>query len=305
MAGYDAIFGVTAEPALKENEEKVVRVPIDKVHDKRGHSFEVRDDIKMAELVESVKRVGVLEPCIVYQLPDGDYEMNAGHRRKRASILAGLSELPVIIREKPQNAMDIEEVDTNIYRGDPSPMEKARAYLKRFKAIGEERKEKEAEKARKRAAGESVEEDVNAGKRTDQILAEEAAESRNQINRYIRLNYLIAPLQELADSKKLPLVAASDLSYLKADEQDIVLEFIQNGRTPSTDKAAKLKEYSKAGTLNRAVFDLVLQEKEKGEKVTLKAKVLKQYFPPEYKQEDMEKIILKLLEKWKTTNFGQ
>lgn len=285
MAGYDAIFGVTAEPALKENEEKVVRVPIDKVHDKRGHSFEVRDDIKMAELVESVKRVGVLEPCIVYRLPDGDYEMNAGHRRKRASILAGLSELPVIIREKPQNAMDIEEVDTNIYRGDPSPMEKARAYLKRLRAIGEERKAQ----------------DANTGKRTDQILAEEAAESRNQINRYIRLNYLIAPLQELTDSKKLPLVAASELSYLKEEEQELVHEFIQNGRTPSTDQATKLKEYSKAGTLNRAVFDLVLQEKEKGEKVTLKAKVLKQYFPPEYKQEDMEKVILKLLEKWQKT----
>lgn len=302
---YDEIFGLSepiiSDVILKDAEEKVIRVPIEKTHEKKDHSFNVLDDVKMAELVESIKRVGVLEPCIVYERPDGEYEMNAGHRRRRASILAGLSDLPVIIRKKKKNMADIEEVDTNINRGEPSPMEKARAYKKRMEAIDKERKEIKAEKERVIAAGGNPEEikDPYVGIRSDQALAQEAAESRNQINRYLRLNYLIEPLQTLADKKKLPLIPAVELSYLKEQEQNKLFDFIQaNGKIPSMEQASGLKKYSREGKLNETVIELLMTDKEKEPRITLKTKTLQQYFPENYNQEQMEAVILELLENW-------
>lgn len=290
LMSYEAIFGINSHDKPAEVHEQVMRIPLDKIRDKVGHSFSVKDDIKMAELVESVKRAGVLEPCIVYELPDGSYEMNAGHRRKRASELAGLTDLPVIIRKKQQDDRDIEEVDTNINRGEPSPMEKARAYKKRMEALKEDRAKT------RQNGGAGIQQDK--GKRSDQILAEQLEKSRNQINRYIRLNELIEPLQELAAQKKLPLVPAVELSYLQKDEQELLYTYM-GSCVPSEAQAKKLREYSKKKELNKAVIELVLQEKEKGVRVTLNNDTLRQYFPEDYAPNDMTKIIINLLEGWK------
>ena len=295
MLSYESIFGLGEEPENggTPGKEQVVLLPIDQIRDKQGHSFTVRDDVQMAELVESIRRVGVLEPCLVHRLPDGGYEINSGHRRKRASLLAGKTHLPAIIRECSPAARDIEEVDSNLYRGELSPMEKARAYRKRMDAIREEKK----------SGQETGDVSRKPGTRSDEILAAEMEESRNQINRYLRLNELIDPLQELADEKKLPLVTAVELSYLTAPDQELVV-CCMGDTIPSAVQAKALREYGGRGQLNRAVVELVLQEKEKPARVTLKRDVLSRFFPPDCPPDEMQRVIYDLLAGWKAGDIS-
>lgn len=286
LESLDDLLGVNTSADEEEIESlgtnKVVRLPLSIMHEFQGHPFRVLDDAKMAETVESISKYGVLVPGIARPSKDypGEYEIVSGHRRHHASGLAGLMDMPFIVKTLSDDEATVIMVDSNIQREDLLPSEKAHAYRMKYEAM-------------KRLG--SVE-----GKRNDEILAKESGESRNTIQRYIRLTYLYPELLQLVDEKRLPQVTGADLSYLKQSEQKKLLLIMQEQNCiPSGEQALKLKEYSKSGELTDAVIQLVLVRKEDQEKVKLKTKTIRSYFPESYTGKQIEDIIFKLLEEWK------
>uniref|UniRef100_UPI0040566D89 ParB/RepB/Spo0J family partition protein n=1 Tax=Acetatifactor sp. TaxID=1872090 RepID=UPI0040566D89 len=264
-------------------ENSVVEIPIEQLHPFRNHPFRVLDDEKMAETVDSINQYGVLVPGIVRSRREGGYEIISGHRRRRGSQLAGRTTMPVLIKELSDAEATVIMVDSNIQREDLLPSEKAKAYQMKYEALKE--------------LGLSENE---GDKRLDQALAEKSGESRNTIQRYIRLNNLVPELLEMVDAKRLGFIAATDISYLKEDEQKMLLLFMQaNNIVPVGTQAEKLKEYSKSGNLNEAVMELVLKEEKQTNKLVIKEKQLKSYFPENYDISQMTEIIFTLLDEWK------
>ena len=254
------------------------------------HPYKVRDDEAMRDMVESIKQYGVLSPAIARPMPDGGYELVSGHRRKRACELAGLETMPVIVRELDDDAAAILVVDSNLQREGLLPSERAFAYKLKLEAM-------------KRQAGRPSKENVSqvgTQKRSDQVMAEELGESRNQIQRYIRLTELIPPLLDMVDERKIAFNPAYELSFLTKDEQTLLLDAMDSEQaTPSLSQAQRLKQFSQRGELDAAVMRAIMsEEKKEVERITLKGDTLRKYFPASYTPKRMEETIIKLLEQW-------
>lgn len=244
----------------------------------------------MRDTAESIQKYGVLVPAIVRPRSEGGYELISGHRRKRGCELAGRETMPVIVRKLDDDAATIIMVDSNLQRENILPSERALAYKMKLEAM-------------KRQAGRPSKENVSqvgTQKRSDQIMAEQVGESRNQIQRYIRLTQLSSELLQMVDDKKIAFNPAVELSYLKPEEQTLLLdEIAKQEATPSLSQAQRLKKYSQDDKLDANVMDAIMtEEKKEEEKITLHGDQLKKYFPKSYTPKQMEDTIFKLLEQW-------
>ena len=294
LASVDDLF--TTEENRQEiqadaKREKVQMIPLAELHSFRNHPFKVKDDEAMANTVDSVKQYGVLVPAIARPLESGGYELVSGHRRRHASELAGLTEMPVIVRDLDDDAATIIMVDSNLQRETLLPSERAFAYKMKLEAM-------------KRQAGRPSKENVSqvgTQKRSDQLMAEQIGESRNQIQRFIRLTALIPDLLNLVDEKKVAFNPAVELSYLKTEEQVLLLDAMESEQTtPSLSQAQRLKKFSQEGKLSVDVMRAIMSEEKKPEmdKVIFTSARLRQYFPKSYTPQQMENTILRLLEQW-------
>lgn len=292
LAAYDDLFVPTEEINTDDNHETIQEISLSQLHSFKDHPFKVLDNEDMANLVESIKQYGVLVPVIVRLDPAGGYELIAGHRRHHASKLAGLETIPALVRSLDDDAATIIMVDSNLQRESLLPSERAFAYKMKLDAM-------------KRRAGRPSKENlsqVGTQKRSDELLAEQVGESRNQIQRYIRLTKLVEPLLDMLDEKKIALNSAYKLSFLSKDEQAALIKVIKRTQImPSLSQTQRLKTFSEDGTLSEAVISAILSKKkaDKAEKVTFKTNTLKKYFPDNYTTQDMQETIIALLEKWK------
>lgn len=286
----DDIFS-TEESRADAQREKVTMVPLVALHPFRNHPFKVVDDEKMMDTAQSIREHGVLVPAIVRPLESGGYELVSGHRRKRGCELAGLSEMPVIIRDMDDDTATLYMVDSNIQRETILPSERAFAYKMKLEAM-------------KRQAGRPSKENmsqVGTQKRSDQIMAEQIGESRNQIQRFIRLTELIPELLGMVDERRIAFNPAVELSYLSREEQTLLLDAMDAEQaTPSLSQAQRLKKFSQEGKLTWESMSAIMSEEKKSEvdKVTLTGDKLHKYFPKSYTPRQMEDTIIKLLEGW-------
>ena len=286
----DDLFS-TEESRADAQREKVQEIPLGELHPFRNHPFKVKDDAAMQGTVDSVREYGVLVPAIARPDPDGGYELIAGHRRHHASELAGKETMPVIVRDLDDDAATIIMVDSNLQREELLPSERAFAYKMKLEAM-------------KRQAGRPSRENVSqvgTQKRSDQIMAEQVGESRNQIQRFIRLTELIPTLLDMVDERKIALNPAVELSHLKKEEQTLLLEAMDSEQaTPSLSQAQRLKKFSQQKMLSLDVMRAVMSEEKKTDldRVTLKNETLRKYFPKSYTPKQMEDTIIKLLEGW-------
>ena len=255
----------------------------------RRHPYKVCDDDAMRDMAESVKQYGVLSPAIARPLPDGGYELVSGHRRKRACELAGLETMPVIVRELDDDAAAILVVDSNLQREGLLPSERAFAYKLKLEAL--------------RHQGERTDltsRQVVGKLEAADIIGEGTGESGRQVQRYIRLTELISPLLDMVDEHKIAFNPAYELSFLKQDEQRLLLDAMDSEQsTPSLSQAQRLKQLSQRGKLTAEVMRAIMsEEKKEAERITLKGDTLRKYFPASYTPKRMEETIIKLLEQW-------
>ena len=290
LKSVDDLFA-TEEIREDARREKVQEIPLGELHPFRNHPFKVKDDAAMQDTVDSVREYGVLVPAIARPDPSGGYELIAGHRRHHASELAGKETMPVIVRDLDDDAATIIMVDSNLQREELLPSERAFAYKMKLDAM-------------KRQAGRPSRENVSqvgTQKRSDQIMAEQVGESRNQIQRFIRLTELIPTLLDMVDEHKIAFNPAVELSYLKKEEQTLLLEAMDSEQaTPSLSQAQRLKKFSQQKMLSLDVMRAVMSEEKKTDldRVTLKNETLRKYFPKSYTPKQMEDTIIKLLEGW-------
>ena len=288
----DDLFA-TEESRADAQREKVQEIPLGELHPFRNHPFKVKDDAAMQDTVESVREYGVLVPAIARPDPDGGYELIAGHRRHHASELAGKETMPVIVRDLDDDAATIIMVDSNLQREELLPSERAFAYKMKLEAMkhqGERLDLTSAQVGRKLENRESRE-----------ILAEQVGQSRNQISRFIRLTELIPTLLDMVDERKIAFNPAVELSYLKKEEQTLLLGAMDSEQaTPSLSQAQRLKKFSQQKMLSLDVMRAVMSEEKKTDldRVTLKNETLRKYFPKSYTPKQMEDTIIKLLEGW-------
>ncbi|MFD1403704.1 ParB/RepB/Spo0J family partition protein [Robinsoniella peoriensis] len=289
LTSVDDLFS-TEESRADAGREKVIEIPLTSLFPFKDHPFKVKDDEAMADTAESIKEYGVLVPAIARPRDDGGYELVAGHRRHRASELAGLETMPVLVRNLDDDAATIIMVDSNLQRENILPSERAFAYKLKLDAI---KRQGERSDLTSRQVGEklwSVEE-----------LAKNAPDSQRQIHRYIRLTELIPELLDMVDDKKIAFNPAVELSYLKPEEQTNLLESMDMEQaTPSLSQAQRLKKFSAEGKCTLEAMCAIMSEEKKGEldKVTLTSDKLRKYFPKSYTPQKMEETILKLLETW-------
>ena len=292
LKSVDDLFA-TEEIREDAQREKVQNIPLGELHPFRNHPFKVKDDAAMQDTVDSVREYGVLVPAIARPNPDGGYELIAGHRRHHASELAGKETMPVIIRDLDDDAATIIMVDSNLQREELLPSERAFAYKMKLEAMkhqGERLDLTSAQVGRKLENRESRE-----------ILAEQVGQSRNQISRFIRLTELIPTLLDMVDERKIAFNPAVELSYLKKEEQTLLLEAMDSEQaTPSLSQAQRLKKFSQQKMLSLDVMRAVMSEEKKTDldRVTLKNETLRKYFPKSYTPKQMEDTIIKLLEGW-------
>ena len=294
LTSLDDLFS-TEEERSKDVVGSIVNIPLSQLHDFPNHPFKVRDDEKMQETVESVKAYGVLVPAIVRQRPDGEYEIVAGHRRKRASELAGLNELPAIVRDLDDDAATIIMVDSNLQRENILPSERAQAYKMKLEAI-------KRQGARTDLTSRQLGEKSEKPNWSVSQVAKDAGDSERQVQRYIRLTELQPELQEMVDSGKMAMTPAVELSYLKPEEQSLLLETIESEQaTPSLSQAQRIKKLSQSGDLNEDSILGIMSEQKKPElssNITLSGDKLKKYFPKSYTPAQIENTIFKLLDSW-------
>ena len=291
------LFSTSEERALEaQTQERVMMLPVSELHDFPGHPFQVRDDEEMEKLAESITQHGVLMPGLVRPRAAGGYEIVAGHRRKFASMKAGIREMPVIVRDMDDDTAVILMVDSNVQRENVLPSEKARAYKMKLDAI-------------KRKAGRPSKE--NSGQLDQNFfnpysvekIAQDAGESTKQVQRYIRLNELIPELLEMVDGNEIKFNPAYELAFLRPEEQAVLYDILQAEEvTPSLSQAQRLKRASQEGRLSEQDIAAIMRE-EKAQtrdtgKVTLPAKEIEQFFPKSYTPEQKKKIIVKLLASW-------
>ncbi|MDE6838210.1 MAG: ParB/RepB/Spo0J family partition protein [Acutalibacter sp.] len=294
MSSLDDLFGgVPAQAASGQIQE----IPLAELHTFKDHPFHVVDDEKMREMAESVAQYGVLVPGIVRPRPEGGYELVAGHRRKRASELAGKETMPVIVRELDDDEATIIMVDSNLQREKILPSEKAFAYRMKLEAM--KHQGKRTDLTSERAVLKSQARD---------ILAQQAGEKSGMaITRYIALTKLTEPLLQDVDEEKISVSCAADyLSALsKSQQQDLKLVMTSTGLLPTSKQMAELKELSRSDGWNETKVQEILEEQRRPTvQITLRKKCLSQYFPKEYTQQQMEEVILSLLETWKSQQKG-
>ena len=290
-----------AKTAAAAQEDKITLLPLSELHDFPNHPFKVRDDEAMQETAESIRQYGVLVPAIVRPRAGGGYEIIAGHRRRHGSELAGLSAMPCIVRQMDDDTATILMVDSNIQRENILPSERAQAYKMKLEAIRRKagRPAKEAENLPEENC-DQVGHNFDR-KRSVEIVADEAGESKSQVQRYIRLTELSPELQQMVDDKKIGMTPAVEISYLKPEEQQMLLTAIDSEQaTPSLSQAQRMKKLSRDGKLNDdTMLDIMMEQKKpEGYNVVLSADKLRKYFPRSYTPQKMEETILKLLDAW-------
>ena len=288
LTSYDDIFSTEES----RQQEHIQRISLRELHPFKNHPFRVLDDDRMMETVESVKAYGVLVPIIARPSEDG-YEIVSGHRRKRACELAGLDEIPVIVRNLDDDEAVIIMVDSNLQRENILPSERAKAYQMKLAALNHQGKRQDLTSGQ-------------VGQKSPQsleLISDQSGDSPKQIQRYIRLNQLEQPLMDKVDSGKLAFTPAVELSYLKPEEQqwlDVALEETQ--QTPSLSQAQRMKRESKQGTLSaESMMEIMRENKQtipsRGSVILPQDRLLK-YFPRTYTAEQIEKTIYKLLDAW-------
>ena len=277
--------------------EKITLVALTDLYERPDNPIKMRDDDSMKETIESVKQNGVLTPGIVRPRAEGGYEIIAGRRRKLACEAAGLETMPVIIRELDDDQAIIEMVDSGIQREEVLPSEKAAAYKMKLEAI-------KRQGARTDLTCDQVGHKLD-GKKSVETIAEQAGESKTQVQRYIRLTELAPELQQMVDEKKIAMTPAVELSYLKPEEQAMLVTTIDYEQaTPSLSQAQRMKRQSQEGTLTEDSMLAIMCEQKKPcwDNITLKGKELRKYFPQNYTPMQIERIIYRLLEKWSAQN---
>ena len=293
LTSIDEMLGVL-------NEESAMEIEISRIHSFKDHPFKVLDDGKMQDLVDSVKENGVLTPVLIRPTANDQYEMISGHRRMHAAAITGLTTIPAIIRELSDDEAVIAMVDANIQREELLPSEKAYAFKMKLDAM-------------KHQGGRT---DITSGQNGQKlkgtvsrdILAEQVGESSKQIQRYIRLTELIPELLELVDKKKLQFTVAVDISYLDREIQKWIYEYIRDNGFIKPGQISALRKHLETETISQnfmiSIFNNCIAPKTQNRKVTISEKKLTKYFPLEYSEEQMERIIVGLLEKWKTEQEG-
>ena len=259
------------------------------LHPFPNHPFQVRSDDTMQATIESIKTYGVLVPAIVRPRKEGGYEIIAGHRRKYACEQAGLETMPVIVRDLDDNEATIIMVDSNLQRENILPSERAQAYKMKLEAIKRQGERNDLTLGQ-----------VGTRSRSDEKIAEGTSESARTVQRYIRLTELIPPLQELVDDRKMGLTPASEISFLKPKEQELLMITIESEQAiPSLSQAQRLKKLSQEGKLNEDnILEIMSETKKDVERITLSGEVLRKYFPRSYSPKRIEETILKLIENW-------
>ena len=290
LKGLDDLFS-TEENRQEEQREQVQQIPIDALHPFTNHPFKVLDDEAMTRTVESIAQYGVLAPLIARPRPDGDgYEIISGHRRQYAAKLAGLDTLPVIVRQMSDDAAVILMVDSNLQREHILPSERAFAYKMKLEALKNQG-----------ARSDLTSSQIGTKLRADEKVAQDSGESRNQVQRFIRLTNLIPELLDMVDEKKMAFNPAVELSYLDESQQRDFLEAMEDTQNaPSLSQAQQLKKMAQQGEFSyEKAFDVMGQEK-KSEKdtVTIKNETLRKYFPRSYTPKQMEEKIIQLLDAW-------
>ena len=290
LKGLDDLFS-TEKNRQEEQREQVQQIPIDALHPFTNHPFKVLDDEAMTRTVESIAQYGVLAPLIARPRPDGDgYEIISGHRRQYAAKLAGLDTLPVIVRQMSDDAAVILMVDSNLQREHILPSERAFAYKMKLDAIKNQG-----------ARSDLTSSQIGTKLRADEKVAQNLGESRNQIQRFIRLTNLIPELLDMVDEKKISFNPAVELSYLDESQQRDFLEAMNDTQNaPSLSQAQRLKKLAQEGHFSYDVAFAVMGEEKKDEldKVVIKNDTLRKYFPRSYTPKQMEDTIIKLLEQW-------
>ena len=279
-----------AKTAAAAQEDKITLLPLSELHDFPNHPFKVRDDEAMQETAESIRQYGVLVPAIVRPREDGGYEIIAGHRRRHGSELAGLSAMPCIVRQMDDDTATILMVDSNIQRENILPSERAQAYKMKLEAI-----------KRQGARHDLTSPQIAAKFRADDEVAKNTDVSGDTVRRYIRLTELTPELQQMVDEKKIGMTPAVEISYLKPEEQQMLLTAIDSEQaTPSLSQAQRMKKLSRDGKLNDdTMLDIMMEQKKpEGYNVVLSADKLRKYFPRSYTPQKMEETILKLLDAW-------
>lgn len=287
LKSYDSIF----QSEEQRNTEEIKPVPISELKPFTEQPFKVKLDEDMDALVESIKQCGVLTPVIARPHKDGGYEILSGHRRVKACELAGITDIPVVIKNLDDDTATILLVDSNLQREHILPSEKAFAYQMKLEAM-------------KRKAGRPSKENprqIVGNLESADILGQDTGESGRQIQRYIRLTNLIDPILNMVDNNQIAMNAAVEISYLGSKEQAAVMQSIEKEETsPSIAQARKMRKFHQEGNLSNAVIDsIMMEQKPETVKITLGEEKLKKYFPKSYSKAKMEEIILKLLDKWR------
>ena len=289
LKSVDDIFQ-TEENRADAQRERVQEIPLDQLKPFKNHPFKVRDDQRMLDTVDSIREYGVLVPAIARPNPEGGYELISGHRRKRGCEMAGLQTMPVIIRDLDDDAAVLVMVDSNIQREELLPSERAFAYKMKLEALKHQGARMDLTSCQ-----------VGTKLRADEKLAESVNESARTVQRFIRLTELISELLDMVDERKLAFNPAVEVSYLKQDEQRMLLEAMDAEQTtPSLSQAQRLKKFSQEGKLTEEAMSAIMSEEKKSDmdKVTLRSDTLRRYFPKSYTPKQMEQTIIKLLDVW-------
>ena len=290
LTSLDDLFS-TEENRQEAKLEKIRDIPLSELHPFKNHPFHVRDDEAMMETADSVRQYGVLVPAIARPDPNGGYELVSGHRRHRASELAGMDTMPVIVRELDDDAAVLVMVDSNLQRENILPSERAFAYKMKLEAIKHQGIRSDLTS---RQLGEKSQTSI-------QLVANQSGESQRQVQRYIRLTELVPDLLNMVDERKIALNPAYELSFLKKEEQEQLLDAMDSEQaTPSLSQAQRLKKFSQEGHLTPDVMCAIMSEEKKSEwdRVTLTSETLRKYFPKSYTPKKMQETIVKLLEAW-------
>ena len=287
------LFSTSEERALEaQTQERVMMLPVSELHDFPGHPFRVRDDEEMEKLAESITQHGILMPGLVRPRAAGGYEIVAGHRRKFASMKAGMREMPVIVRDMDDDTAVILMVDSNVQRENVLPSEKARAYKMKLDAM-----KRQGERTDLTSAG------IRQKLSSVQKIADDAGEGKTKIQQYIKINDLIPELLEMVDGNEIKFNPAYELAFLRPEEQAVLYDILQAEEvTPSLSQAQRLKRASQEGRLSEQDIAAIMRE-EKAQtrdtgKVTLPAREIDQFFPKSYTPEQKKKVIVKLLASW-------
>ena len=284
----------------KENERKavqVIEIPLSELHPFRSHPFKVQDDELMQKTVDSIYQVGVLTPAIVRPDPGGGYEVISGHRRLRASEIAGKGTLPAIVRNMTDDEAVIFMVDSNLQRETISPMERAQAYKMKMEALKHQGKRIDL-----------TLDQVGPKLNSIQRIAQDSNDSVTQVKRFIRLTELVPELQEKVDNKEISFSPAVELSYLRPEEQKAFIEAMEYSQNvPSLSQAQRLKKLSQEGSCTFDAMCRVMSEEKKSEldQLVIRGDVLKKYFPRSYTPRQMEETIIKLLQAWQKKRSRQ